>query len=351
MKNIKRLIACLLALLCLLPAFAPAEEALDDSAYLTKVLPGASSLKKQSLKSKYKTDAELGVENEVLAAWKGKEGFVIKTRIHYGTEFYEDPTMDVFVGLDKDGLITGVAIGETADHTPQFLETVTQEYLNGAYIGGLASATFTADAVSGATFSSDAALYGVQLASWYAANVFRVGERESQDIQLKKLAAAVPGTYEKLDVDAGFACDAGSVQYAAAGTDESGAAFTAIVAQASFTPENPDNNMAMPTYQIWFDAEGTVIHANMLSGHFYEAFPMDEEKLAAYCGTRIVTGEEFDSFEGGLISDAPEYILTSASSAFPDTVTGATPAGNDTSLAVRCCFITAARYYAQVIAG
>jgi hypothetical protein len=63
-----------------------------------------------------------------------------------------------------------------------------------------------------------------------------------------------------------------------------------------------------------------------------------------------ITGEEFDAFEDGLITDAPEYILTSATQAFPDTVTGATPGGNDTSLSVRNCFITAARYYAQVIA-
>ncbi|MBR1821066.1 MAG: FMN-binding protein [Clostridia bacterium] len=348
--RLNRMIAGLLALACLLFAFALAEEVPVDETYLTRVLPGTASLKKQSLKSKYKTDDDLGVENEVLAAWKSKDGFVVKTRVHYGAEFYEDPTMDVFVGLDKDGLITGVAIGQTVDHTAQFLETVTQDYLNGAYIGGLASSTFTTDAVSGATFSSETVLFGVQLASWYAANVFRVGERESQDIQLKKLQAVVPGTYEKVEVDEDFACDAGSVQYVATGADESGAAVTAVVAQASFTPENPDNNMAMPTYQIWLDGDGAVIRANMLSGHFYEAFPMDADKLEAYYGTVIVTGEEFDAFEGGLISEAPEYILTSASAAFPDTVTGATPAGNDTSLSVRNCFITAARYYAQVIA-
>ena len=350
MKHFHRLLACLLALACLFSAFALAEEAPDADSYLTRVLPGAESLKKQSLKSKYKTYEDLGVENEVVAAWKGKNGFVVQTRVHYGADFYEDPTMEVFVGLDKDGMITGVAIGQTVDHTAQFLETVTQDYLNGAYIGGLASATFTADAVSGATFSSEAALYGVQLASWYAANVFRVGDRESQDIQLKKLQAEVPGEYEKLDVDAGFACDAGSIQYAAKGVDETGAEFTAVVAQASFTPENPDNNMAMPTYHIWFDAEGTVFKANMLAGHFYEAFPMDDETLAAYYGVTVATGEEYDGFEAGLITEAPEYILTSASAAFPDTVTGATPGGNDTSLAVRNCFIAAARYYAQVIA-
>ena len=191
---------------------------------------------------------------------------------------------------------------------------------------------------------------GVRLASWYAANVFRVGERESQELQIKKLQAVVPGTYEKLEVDAEFVCEAGSVQYVARGTDEAGAAFTAIVAQASYAPENPDNNMAMPTYQIWFDADGTVRTANMLAGHFYEAFPMDDDHLAAYFGVAVVTGEEFDDFEGGLIADAPDYILTSASATFPDTVTSATPGGNDTSRSVRNCFITAARYYARVIA-
>ena len=348
MKTSIRLIACLLALLCLLSAFALAEDV--DDAFVAQVLPGASGLKKQSLKSKYKVNEDLGVENEVLAAWKGKDGFVIKTLVHYGTEFYDDPTMEVFVGLDKEGLITGVAIGEAVDHTEAFLQTVTQDYLDAAYIGNLASSTFTADAVSGATFSSDAVLYGVQLASWYAANVFRVGERESQDIQLKKLALVVPGTYEKLDVDESFACDAGKVQYVASGVDESGAAFTAIIAQAAFTPANPDNNMAMPTYQIWFDGNGVVFMADMLSGHFYEAYPMADDKLAAYYGVAVSTGEEFDAFEDGLITDAPEYILTSATQAFPDTVTGATPGGNDTSLSVRNCFITAARYYAQVIA-
>ena len=59
---------------------------------------------------------------------------------------------------EKEGLITGVAVGDTVDHTPSFLGLITQDALNGAYIGRLASSTLTADAVTGATFSSDAVL-------------------------------------------------------------------------------------------------------------------------------------------------------------------------------------------------
>lgn len=332
-------------------ASAAAEEGKSVEELIAAVLPGASSLKKQSLKSKYKTFEELGIPNEVVAVWKAGNGYVFQTRVHYGTEFYEDPVMDVFVGLDKQGLITGVAVGDTVDHTPSFLGLITQDALNGAYIGRLASSTLTADAVTGATFSSDAVLYGVQTACYYAANVFRLGEREVQDIQIKKLQAVVPGQYEKLEIDPSFTANTGLIQYAAKGVDENGASFHAIIAEAAFTPANPENNMAMPVYQIWIrDEDRTVFQARMLAGHFYEAFPMEGEKLQAYFGVPIQTGHEFDDFAGGLITEAPEYILTSATQAFADTPTGATPGGNDTSLSVRNCFITAARYYAEILA-
>ncbi len=350
----KKTIQMLLGLVCavlLAVCAATAEEARTESDYVQLALPGASSVKKQSLKSKYRTFDGLGVDNEVVAVWKAAQGYVFQTRVHYGTEFYEDPVMDVYVGLDKEGLITGVVIGDTKDHTASFLGLITQEALDAAYIGRLASSTLTADAVSGATFSSDAALYGVQTACYYAANVFRLGEREVQDIQLKKLAQALPGEYEKLDVDPAFVSDTGTVQYAARGVDSEGNALYAIVTQAIFTPKNPENNMAMPTYQIFIRAsDRAVCHANMLAGHFYEAFPMTDEKLAAYYGIPLRTGEEFDFFAEGLISDAPEYVLTSATNAFADTRTGATPEGNDTSLSVRNCFITAAQYFVRVLA-
>ena len=350
MKNMIRTVSFLLLLAMLLVSTGLAEEVKTDTELAAQVLPGATSLKKQSLKSKYTVFEGLGVENEVIAVWKASAGYVFQTRVHYGTEFYEEPVMDVFTGIDKQGQITGVAVGTSKDHTPAFLGMVTQEKLDAVYLGRLASSTLTADAVTGATFSSDAVLYGVQTACWYAANVYRLGEREVQDIQLKKLASIVPGTYEKLDVDLTFICDEGSVQYAARGTDESGNAFYAVITQAAYTPSNPDNNMAMPTYQIWISAgDGKVFMANMLAGHFYEAFPMPADKLAAYYGIPLASGEEYDFFADGLVTDAEEYTLTSATQAFPDTKTGATAEGNDTSLSVRNCFITAARYYVQVL--
>ena len=344
-------IACLLAAMLLFSAVALAEGEISEDELIRTVLPDAASPKKQSLKSKYVVFEELGVPNEVVAVWKAANGYVFRTRVHYGTEFYEDPVMDVFTGIDKQGNITGVAIAGATDHTASFLSMVTQAYLDGTYPGNTASSTFTADAVTGATFSSDAVLYGVQTACYYAANVFRLGEREVQDIQLKKLSAVIPGTYEKLEIDPAFSCSSGTVQYAAKGTDAAGHVFHAIVAEAAFAPSDPNNNMAMPVYQIWIrDDERSVFCARMLAGHFYEAFPMADDRLAAYYGTVILNGTEFDSFPGGLITDAPEFILTSATKAFPDTLTGATPEGNDTSLAVRNCFITAARYYAECLA-
>ncbi len=347
MKRRWMILFCILTLAAL--ACGALAEQLSDAELAAKALPDGASFKKQSLKSKYKSFEELGVENEVVAVWKASNGYVFQTRVHYGTEFYEDPVMDVFTGMDKQGYITGVVIGAAQDHTAGFLAMVTQDYLDGTYQRQYASSALAVDAVSGATFSSDAVLYGVQTACWYAANVYRLGEREVQDIQLKKLQAVVPGTYEKLDVNSEFACDAGVVQYAARGVDADGKAFCAIIAQAAFTPANPDNNMAMPTYQIWFGEDGAVFRANMLAGHFYEAFPMPEEKLAAYYGIPVVTGSEFDLFAEGLVTDSPEFVLTSATMAFPDTRTGATVDGNDTSLSVRNCFITAARYYAACI--
>lgn len=327
-----------------------AQEGADATAVAAKTLGGESTLKKQSLKKKFVTLEDLGVENEVLAAWKSGDGYVILTRVHYGTEYYEDPAMEVFVAYGKDGMIRGVTIGETVDHTPAYLEMVTEDYLASSFTGQEASYTLTADAVSGATYSSTAVIYGIRSASWYAANVFRIGERESKDVELKQIEAFYPGTYEKLEVDAHFSSEYGSILYAAEGTDADGRAFYVLLSQASFTPQDPLNNMASPTYQIWIDRDSSEIFlSHMLSGRFYEGFEMQEEKLLAYSGIPIETGEEFTDFTEGLITDAPEYIVTSATQSFPDTVTGATVEGNDTSLAVRCCMITAAQYYANVL--
>ena len=343
----KRFIACVLALLILCSSalaegFAPAA----DNDMASAVLGKATKLKKQSVKSQYATWDNLGVEAEVLAAWKANEGYSFLIQVNYGADFYENPAMAVYVGMDKNAVITGVKIADSFEHTAAFVGMVNEEYLAAHYAGQNASATFVTDAVTGATYSSDTVLYAVRLASYYAAQVFKIGKVETVSIQMKKLMAAVPGSYTEIAVDPSFTSAHGEVQYAATGVTEDGRSFTALIVQSLFVPENPENDMAMPAYQLWIDnATSTVFNANMLSGRFYEGYEMPADKLALYNEIPMTSANVFDDLMDVLVTDAPENILTSASKTFTDTVTGATAVGNDTSRAVKDCFICAAEYY------
>jgi len=347
MKKLISLALALLMMLCSLP-LALAES--DPELAIVHGMIGSEGVKKQSIKSKYKTWDELGVEGEILAIWKSDAGYAFHAKIHYGAEYYEAPYMQAYIGMDKEGRITGVQIGEYVDHTPSFVDMVTAEYLSSAYVGQTASSSFLTDAVAGATFTSDTVQYAVRLCSRYAQAVLRLVKEEAQDVQMKKLALTLPGQYEKLDVDAAFASEAGSIQYAAKGTAQDGRAFYALVVKSGFVPGNPANNMTLPTYQIFIDtATHEIFLANMLTGQFYEGFAMPQDKLESYYGVALETGSEFDSYMHGLTTDAPEIVLSSATGSFEDTLTGATPQGNDTTLSVRACMIAAAQYYCQKI--
>ncbi len=338
-------------LLCLIMAFAlfmpaKAEPARDMEQIAARFLRSDAAFKKQAVKGKYKTMKDLGVENEILRVFKNDDGCAFEARVYYGADYYEAPSLTAYVAIDAAGAIAGVLVGETFEHTEEFLNQVTQAYLDAAYMGKKASASFVADAVSGATFSSDAVLYAVRLCSNYAANVFGWGEKDSLDLEIKKLMLALPGTYRKLGVDLSFVSEAGEIQYAAEGRTEDGVDFCALVVASKFVPENADNNMTMPIYQIWIDRQSNkVFKANMLAGRFYEGFEMMEDRLASYCAVEITGGDAFDAYTPGLVTDAPEYVVTSATGSFEDAVTGATAQGNDTSRAVRDCFIAAAQYY------
>lgn len=342
-------------LLCMLVALVPCLSAVSESVHngeeiAAKMLGSSKVFKKQAVKGKYKTLKDLGPENEILSVYKNDDGCLIGARIHYGADFYEAPYLDVYVAVDKEGKIAGVQTGESFDHTPQFLDMITPAYLQATYVGQTASPSLIADAVSGATFSSDAVLYAVRLCANYAANVFGWGEKNDVDIQMKKLMAVVPGSYEKAEIDGSFTSAAGKIQYAAQGKTAQGIDFFALVVGSCFVPENADNNMSMPIYQIWIDrATNRAFAANMLAGRFYEGFEMPPEKLAAYFEVVISQGDVFDTYTPGLVTDAPEYVVTSATGSFEDAITGATAQGNDTSLAVRNCFIAAAQYYCACV--
>lgn len=339
---------CLCAALALTSGLcAVAEEAAQqEDAILSRALGSEESFKKQSVKSKYKTYDALGVDNEMVSVWSNGDGYVFRARVHYGADYYEHPQLDVYVGVAKDGMITGVEVGEAVEHTPQFLEMVTPEYLQQAYVGNMASANIIADAVAGATFSSDAVLYAVRLSSNYSANVFKAGEKNDVPVEIKRMMTVVPGEYAPVEVDASFASESGEVLYAAAGTTADGVPFCALTVRSTFVPQNPQNNMAMPTYQLWIDTTtNKVFAAHMLNGHFYEGFEMPEDKLVLYYDVEIAAADAFDAFTDALVTDAPIDTLTSATGSFEDTVTGATPEGNDTSRAIKNCFIAAAQYY------
>jgi len=346
----KKMISMVLALLVLLGSLPLALAEADPELAIVHGMIGVEGVKKQSIKSKYKTWDELGVDGEILAIWKNDAGYVFHAKIHYGADYYEAPYMQVYLGMDKDGKITGIQIGEYVDHTQSFVDMVTPEYLSSAYVGQTASSSFLTDAVAGATFTSETVQYAVRLCSRYAQAVLRLVKEDAQDVQMKKLALVLPGEYEKLDVDAAFASEAGTIQYAAKGTAQDGRAFVALVVRSGFVPGNLANNMTLPTYQIFIDAAThEIFMANMLTGQFYEGFAMAQDKLESYYGVALETGHEFDSYMLGLTTDAPEIVLTSATGSFEDTLTGATPEGNDTTRSVRDCFIAAAQYYCTVV--
>lgn len=348
MKRMKAFLAMLLLVCLCLPCAA--EQAADPEMEIVHSLIGEDGIKKQSIKKKYKSYDELGVDNELLAIWKSDAGYAFHVKIYHGAEYYEAPYMQVYVGMDMNGSITGVRIGEYVDHTQSFVDLITPEYLAGAYEGQMASVSYVTDGVSGATFTSDTVQYAVRLCSRYAQAVLRLLKEEAQDVQMKKLALVVPGAYEKLELDPAFASEAGSVQYAAKGTTEDGRAFTALVVKSGFVPANPANNMTLPTYQIWIDAAThEIFHADMLTGQFYEGFAMPQDKLESYYGVALEDAAVFDGWMLGLNTSAPEIVLTSATGSFEDTLTGATPEGNDTTLSVRACFIAAAQYYCGVL--
>lgn len=342
-------ILCLCAALALTSSLcAVAEEAAQqqEEAILSRVLGSEDSFNKKSVKGKYKTYDALGVDNEIVSVWSNDDGYVFRARVHYGADYYENPQLDVYVGIAKDGTIKGIEVGEAVEHTPQFLDLVTPEYLEQAYVGNMASANILTDAVSGATFSSDAVLYAVRLCSNYSANVFKAGEKNDVPVEIKRMMNIVPGEYTPVEVDASFSSKSGEVQYAATGTTVDGVPFYALIVKSAFVPQNPENNMAAPTYQLWIDTTtNKVFAASMLSGRFYEGFEMPEDKLMLYYDVEIAAANAFDAFMDGLVTDAPVDVLTSATGSFADTTTGATPEGNDTSRAIRDCFIVAAQYY------
>lgn len=346
-KRISLLLLCVILLASLLlPAHAQAPE--DIVQIAAEVLGSEASFKRQSIKSKYKRYAELGVDNEILSIWKNSDGYVFWTKVFYGADFYESPSLEAYVGLRNDGTLSQVRVAAFQEHTQQFVDLLTPDYLADSYAGKAASLSFEADAATGATFTSQAVLYSVQLAANYAANVFNIGDKNAPDVQLKKLMAELPGIYEKVDVDPAFASPAGRVEYAARGRAEDGKAFAALVVSSLFEPEDANNNMTLPTYQIWIDTStNQVFHARMLTGRFYEGFDMPPGRLEAYYGVDVSNENAYDGFTPGLITDAPDYVVTSATASFPDTETGSTPNGNDTSRAVRNCFIAAAQYYAS----
>lgn len=145
----KKIISMVLALLMLLGSLPLALAESDPELAIVHGMIGSEGVKKQSIKSKYKTWDELGVDGEILAIWKSDSGYAFHAKIHYGAEYYEAPYMQAYIGMDKEGRITGVQIGEYVDHTPSFVDMVTAEYLSSAYVGQTASSSFLTDAVAG----------------------------------------------------------------------------------------------------------------------------------------------------------------------------------------------------------
>lgn len=104
------------------------------------------------------------------------EGAYIEAEGYCGYHIEDDPKMIMGIGVTKDGKITSVTTIKKVEQTAAYAADVNSEYLDKTYPGEKIDEKMEVAPVSGATLTSNAVLYAVQAASYYAINQLGFGK-------------------------------------------------------------------------------------------------------------------------------------------------------------------------------
>ena len=141
-----------------------------------------------------------GKTGKVIEAEASEQGAVLTAEGYYGYHMDQEPNVTLRVTLSPDCVIDAVELVSMKDQTPGFGDLVTEDSLAAAYVGRTALETMDADAVTGATLTSQAALYAVRTAAHYAVKALGyVPDTTEQDKE--ELREVYPAEYESIVSD------------------------------------------------------------------------------------------------------------------------------------------------------
>ena len=311
--------------------------------------------------------AEAGTAYEdygrVLEAEKTDAGVRITAEGLFGYHMDQNPNVTLTVGLDAAGTITDIALVSMKDQTPGFGEKVTGEYLEKAYVGRPATTAMEADAVSGATLTSQAALYAVRTAAWYAQGMGISADTGSADME--ELGAVYPARYLPMEIS--YQPDEkkiGQILYAAEGTAQDGTQVIALKVKgaakfsykgsASTGWSSSEPNPFTMVIVIDRNTDSVIAWKILVDGtNQPEYFKVPDEKIDQYKTVVIDREDVFDEFMDGIVltmefekvssEDGP--MITGTSIVY----TGKTKQGTFSSQIVRNCFRAAARFYINAL--
>lgn len=314
--------------------------------------------------------AEAGQVNEANAAYESfgrvvgekriKTGVIIEAEGYYGYHMEEHPSMTLRVEVGKDGLIKSLEVIGSKAQTPGFDTRITQEYLDNTYLGKPASAQMEADAVTGATATSQAVLYAVRTAASYAWKTYGyAADQEASNIA--DLKAVYPADYQTITSD--YQPDekeAGSILFAAEGKAEDNCQVVAMKVRSALkfsyagsagTGWAASEPSAFIMVIVVDKASSQVKSWGILRDGTKRSqyFKVPDNKIDAYKTVVIDREDVFDQFMDGIVltmeyekensEDGP--LITGTSIVY----TGATEQGTFSSQLVRNCFKAAAAFY------
>lgn len=296
----------------------------------------------------------------VLSVQEEDGAAVIEAEGYYGYHMDENPSMTVSVTIASDGTIAAASIVSAKAQTPGFDTMITKEYMDAMYVGQIADPLMEAEAVSGATATSQAVRYAVQTAAYYAQNALGyVADTDSAD--KAELSAVYPATYTTIET--AYQVDAkkiGTVLYAAEGITDDGTQVVAMKIKSATKVNHSGSartgwTAALPnafTMIIVIDkATNQVCAWNIVvdGTKTPEYFEVPSDKIDAYKSVIITDETVFDAFTDGSVmsldvelgesADGP--IITGTSIVY----TGKTVDGTFSSQIIRNCFRAAAAMY------
>ena len=304
--------------------------------------------------------AAFGDTGKVIQADVTEAGVLLTAEGYYGYHMDKEPSVTVRVGLSPENEILSAELVSMKDQTPGFGEMVTDEYLASAYVGRTALETMDADAVSGATLTSRAALYAVRAAAHYASAALGY-QADTSAADKAELSAVYPAVYETIESD--YQPDTkkiGQILYAAKGTAQDGtqvvalkvkgAAKFAFKGSAGTGWSSSEPNPFTMIIVIDCATDCPIAWKILVDGTNQPAyFKVPDEKIDEYKKVAITDENVFDAFMDGIVlsmeyetapsDDGP--VITGTSIVY----TGRTQQGTFSSQIVRNCFRAAAAFY------